>query len=98
MAGKLTNLKISPEVLEKITKRHNVTVSEVEHAFANRIKGLLKDNREQHKTDPPTLWFVACTNAGRLLKIVYIQAGHDIHLKSAFDPNEDEKRIYDKYA
>lgn len=96
--GVMKNLKISDDVLEKITKEHNVKVSEVEHAFANRCAGLLEDKRAQHRTDPPTLWFVAPTNAGRRLKIVYMQIGLEIHLKSAFDPNAEEERIYAKYA
>jgi hypothetical protein len=96
--GVMKNLKISDDVLEKITKEHNVKVSEVEHAFANRYAGLLEDKRAQHRTDPPTLWFVAPTNAGRQLKIVYMQIGLEIHLKSAFDPNAEEERIYAKYA
>lgn len=98
MAGKMKNLRVSAEVLEKLTKKHHVTVTEVEHAFSNRSKGLLFDTREEHKTDPPTLWFIACTNKGRLLKVVYIQIGSEVHLKSAFEPNADEIRIYDKYA
>jgi uncharacterized DUF497 family protein len=96
--GVMKNLKISDDVLEKITKEHNVKVSEVEQAFANRCAGLLEDKRVQHRTDPPTLWFVAPTNAGRRLKIVYMQIELEIHLKSAFDPNAEEERIYAKYA
>ena len=32
------------------------------------------DTREQHRSDPPTLWFVAPTSQGRLLKIVFIKS------------------------
>jgi uncharacterized DUF497 family protein len=96
--GVLKNLKISDDVLEKITKRHNVNILEVEQAFSNRYAGLLEDKRFQHKTNPPTLWFLAPTNAGRRLKIVYMQIGLEIHVKSAFEPNTEEERIYMKFA
>lgn len=98
MTGKMKNLRVSQAVLEKLKNRHKVSLTEVEHAFANRKKGLLTDTRAQHATDPPTVWFIACTNHGRMLKIVYIQQGLEIHVKSAFEPNEEELRIYEKYA
>jgi hypothetical protein len=94
----VTNLKISAAILAKIVDGHNVQVVEVEQAFQNRYAGLLEDSRARHKTNPPTLWFVAPTNKGRRLKIVYIQEGKEVHLKSAFEPNAEEERIYLKYA
>lgn len=90
----MKNLKISDSVLAKLKAKHNVTRSEVEQCFANRKGRLLVDNRVLHKTTPPTLWFVAQTNKGRSLKILYIQRGQDVDLRSAFPPNEDENRIY----
>jgi hypothetical protein len=47
---------------------------------------------------PPTLWFIAETNKGRMLKIVYIQYGSEIHLKSAFDPNVVEIGVYARHG
>lgn len=61
MALKLT---ISAAVLKKIIEKHDVTTHEVEECFYNRYKGLLEDTREQSKTHPPTMWFVAETDAG----------------------------------
>lgn len=91
-------IKISQDVLDKLQEKHQVTSSEVNECFLNRTDGLLKDDREKHKTNPPTMWFIAETNKKRLLKILFIQIGHDIHIKSAFEPNAEELRIYKKYA
>jgi hypothetical protein len=38
-------------------------------------------------TDPPTLWFLARTNRNRLLKVVYIQRGLKIYLRTCYEPN-----------
>jgi len=91
-------LVISEEILDKLTKKHKVNRSEVEQCFANREGGLLTDNREQHKTNPPTQWFVAPTNKNRLLKIMFVRDGSDVYLKSAYDATEEICRIYDKHA
>lgn len=71
-----------------------VTRREVEQCFHNRLMGLLEDTRVTNKTIPPTLWFIAPTNKKRLLKIVYVQDGSDIYLKTAYDPNPVELQIY----
>ena len=90
---------ISPAVLAKLqNKTPQVTKREVEQCFENKSGRLLRDTREKHRTDPPTLWFIAKTNQNRALKIVYIQIGADVHLKSAFEPNADEIFIYGKYG
>lgn len=94
----MKNLVISEIVKEKITTRHNVTIAEVRQCFLNRRGRLLVDNRALTKTNPPTLWFIADTNKVRTLKIVYIQDGLQIHLKTAYEPNEVETAIYLKYG
>lgn len=94
----MKNLKITPDVLDKINKTHGVKREEVEHCFANRIGRLLIDNRPQHKTNPDTLWFLALTNQSRLLKVAYIQRESEVQLKSAFDPNEIEIEIYKRHG
>ena len=94
----VNNLKISPDILRKLSFKHAVTRQEVEQCFVNRSGQLLMDTREKHKTDPPTLWFLALTNRSRLLKIVYIQIDSTIHLKSAFSPNETEIEIYSRHG
>lgn len=71
---------------------------EVEQCFDNRTGRLLTDIRAKHKSNPPTLWFLAPTNKGRMLKIVYIQGDPHIDLRSAFEPNDVEIAIYAKYG
>lgn len=94
----MDNLKISDAVAAKLRDRHGVTRSEVEQCFLNRTGRLLVDDRALTKTTPPTLWFVACTNRGRPLKVVYIQKGDTVELKTAYDPNEEEARIYRRHG
>ena len=67
-------LIISPTIKDKIGRpdHGSVTEREVWECFLNRPDGVCKDNREEHRTDPPTVWFVAPTHIGRLLKIVYV--------------------------
>jgi len=92
------NLEISLTTLRKLSVKHSVTRQEVEQCFMNRSGGLLMDTRDKHKTDPPTLWFLAFTNEARILKIVYIQIGFKIKLKSAFSPNQTEIEIYNRHG
>ncbi len=94
----MKNLVVSELVLNKIITSHNVTIAEVGQCFLNRNRRLLVDNRILTKTNPPTLWFIADTNNVRTLKIVYIQNGLQVHLKTAYEPNEVETAIYLKYG
>lgn len=74
-------LKCSSAVKQKLADKHGVSLEEVQQCFANREGGLLEDTREAHKTDPPTQWFIAETDYGRRLKIVFILKNGDILLK-----------------
>jgi isopentenyldiphosphate isomerase len=94
----MKNLNISEAVLRKLKEAHGVSKVEVEQCFLNRQGRLLIDNRVATRTNPPTLWFVACTNKGRPLKVVYIQRGESVELKTAYDPNEEEARIYKRHG
>lgn len=91
-------LIVSQAIQVKLTRKHSVSRKEVEECFENRDGRLLADSREDHKTDPPTLWFIAATNQQRLLKVVFVQRGRDVFLKSAFEPAAEELRIYRKYG
>jgi len=92
----LQTLKISVKVLEKLASKHQVSRREVEQCFENRDGPLLMDTREDHRSDPPTLWFLSETNRGRLLKVVYIQRGEEIHLRTCYEPNPVEIAIYQR--
>lgn len=89
---------ISDTILLKLQKKHKVSKNEVEQCFTNREGGLLIDGREDHITNPQTLWFVAPTNRNRYLKIMYVADGADIYVKSAYEATDEIKRIYNKYA
>jgi uncharacterized DUF497 family protein len=94
----MRNLLISSDVLTKLREKHQVEAREVEQCFENRIGLFLEDAREDHKTDPATLWFVAQTNSNRLLKVVFIYRDGNVHIKSAFDPNAKEIKLYDEFG
>lgn len=92
------NISIDKEIEDKLRDKHQVELKEVAECFQNMEGELLIDNREQHKTNPPTNWFIAETNHKRLLKVCFMQIGDKVHIKSAFEPNDDELRIYNKYG
>ena len=94
----MQNLKISDAVLEKLKTKHGVTRREVEQCFENKCGLVLEDDREDHKSDPPTLWFVAPTNDQRELKVIFIWRDGALHLRSAYDADEKVKRIYNNLA
>lgn len=86
----------SPVIREKIEKTHKVFISEVEECFYNREGEFYEDNRDQHKTDPPTQWFVAETDRGRKLKIIFVKSEDGIRIKSAYDANQAICKLYKK--
>jgi len=92
------NLHITEAVSAKLKEKHGVSRVEIEQCFANKAGRLLEDSRAHVKTVPPTLWFIACTNKGRALKVVYIQKGASVELKTAYEPNEEESRIYKRHG
>lgn len=88
---------IHPPIEAKLAKPdHNVTEREIEQCFSNRYGCLLEDTRARHKTKPPTLFFVAPTNKGRLLKIVFMMDGADIIIKSAYEPSSEATDYYNE--
>lgn len=91
-------LQISPKVLKKLLTVHKVTPEEVYECFQDCENGFLLDSREKNKTDPPTQWFIARTDFGRTLKICFIVKADGIHIKTAYEPNETEIRIYKNYS
>lgn len=91
-------LKISSDVKRKLHEKHSVSVREVKECFANKRAGDLEDTRADHKTNPPTRWFIAETDRGRLMKIIYmLDGGNNIHIKSAYEPEAAALRIYNHF-
>lgn len=94
-----TKLKISSRISEKLRQKHNVSIEEIDECFLNRSRGFLEDTREDHQTDPPTLWFIAETDKGRLLKVVFMELDDGSYeIKTTYQPNQNEVTIYEKYA
>jgi uncharacterized DUF497 family protein len=89
---------VSAAVLAKLRDKHNVDLREVEQAFENKCGLFLVDDREDHQTDPPTLWFVAPTNRDRLLKVIFMFVDGNIHLKSAYEADADAIALYEDIA
>ncbi len=91
-------ISIHPDIVEKLKTRHGVSEREVQQCFDNMDRQALLDKREKHKTNPPTQWLISRTNKNRELKIVFMQFDVDVIVKSAFEPDAEERRIYSKYA
>ena len=89
---------ISNKIRGKLKEKHGVREEEVEECFANLVGDFLRDQREDHRSDPPTLWFIAETYMGRKLKVAFIPVDGDFHVRTAYEPNDEEVRIYRKYG
>ena len=95
LSGAYTQMIIIREIIAaKLQVKHGVCRREVEQCFDNREKSVLREEREEHLTNPPTYWFIAKTNKDRELKVVYVQKGNQIFIKTCYTPNEDELAIY----
>ena len=91
------NLYISDRIREKLKDDHKVEECEIIECFANRDGRVFEDTRANNQTDPATLWFVAETNRGRILKIVFIQyPDGKISIKTAYIPEDGSDRLYDR--
>lgn len=91
-------LVISPAICAKLATKHKVTPEEVEQCFTNRRGKIILDSREEHAADAPTLWFIAETDYGRKLKVVFVNEKGNNYLKSAFEPSEATTRNYLKHG
>jgi hypothetical protein len=92
-------LVLSRRVREKLaSKTPPVSEDEILQCFANRSGRYLLDHREQNQTDPPTRWFLAETDYGRVLKVVFIQKDQLVVIKTAYDPNGIERDISRRFG
>jgi uncharacterized DUF497 family protein len=89
-------IEISGAVREKLAIKHNVTEKEIEQCFMNRAGLCIYDTREEHATDPKTRWFIAETNARRLLKVSFIPYPGRVVIKTAYEPNQVEIDLYEE--
>lgn len=90
----MLNLIVSPAIREKLLVKHSVKVGEVAECFFNREGPLLEDDDEDHRTDPPSYWFIAETNRGRRLKVVFVAKDGNTYLKTAYNANGKSEAIY----
>jgi hypothetical protein len=94
------NLIISPKIQEKLSKK-DPPVTSARSNSASRIFAVVYLSINENNTKPFRRPFGSSqkpTNANRELKIVYVQEAGLVYLKSAFDPNDEERRIYLKHA
>ena len=89
-------IMISAAVRAKLETKHKVTEKEICQCLENRAGKFLIDDREDHRTDPATHWFIAETNCQRRLKIVFIFKTGKLHIRTAYEPNAMEISIYEK--
>ncbi|PRC94669.1 ADP-ribosyl-(dinitrogen reductase) hydrolase [Solimicrobium silvestre] len=91
-------LIIDPPIRVKLREKHQVSEVEVRECIRNTSGKYLMDDREEHKTNPPTYWFLSETDNGRMLKIVFMLKGSDMILKSAFEPRPSDIKTFNKAA
>lgn len=89
---------ISPKIKAKLKQKHNVSLQEVAQCFYNRSHGTLIANREAHKTQPPIQWFIAKSDKGRILKVIFVLENGKVYIKSCFDADKASQRIYERLA
>jgi hypothetical protein len=91
---------VSPEVREKLKVKHGVTEVQIMQCFANREGRYLIDDREEHKSDPATRWFIAQTDYGIILKVCFIfdPVSKIIDIKTAFRPSTEAIDFYNRNA
>lgn len=94
----MLKLIVSPAIREKLLCKHSVKKGEVEECFYNRIGPYLEDDAEDHRTNPPSYWFIAETNRGRRLKVVFVEKDGNVYLKTAFAANRKSESVYTKLS
>ena len=90
----MLNIEISPGIEHKLRTKHKVEIEEVIECFANVTHGFVQDTREEHKTNPPTHWFIEQTDNARLLYIAFIHTDKTTVIKTAFEPSQKRMRAY----
>ena len=98
LPGNMKHLIISADVIEKLREKHGVSKREVEQCFENLCGLYVEDDREDNRTDPVTLAFVAPTNQGRLLKVCFMFIDGNVHIKTAFEADPADIAYYDKHG
>lgn len=93
-------LVISEKTTDKIKVKpgHQVSKTEIAQCFGNNNDTFLIDTRSKHASTPPTKWFVSETDAGRLIKVCFIEYNGLFYIRTAYEANAEEIRIFNKYS
>lgn len=90
-------IRVTPYVREKLERKHSVTVEEVKECFLNWSGVAFIDDSEEHFHDfPPSQWFVAETEKGRKLLVVFREENSDEWIVTAFDAGPTKIRNYER--
>ena len=89
---------MSDNVRAKLQAKHGVTPKDVHECFMNRTGEVLEDTSEDHKSDPPTLFFIAPNNHGRLLAVYYVERASGIAIRTCFEPGPERIARYKAIA
>lgn len=89
---------VSDNTRAKLHAKHDVSPKDVRECFENRSGGFLTDDRESHRTDPPTLWFIAPNNHRRMLKVCFVLRDGTVYVRTCYEPNDDEVFIYERFG
>ncbi len=87
---------ISDHIRAKLQAKHDVSPKDVRECFENRGGGYVVDDREDHRTDPPTLWFIAPNNHNRALKVCFVLRDGMVYLRTCYPPNAVETSMYEE--
>lgn len=81
-------IEASAPIKKKLEDKHGVMWDEVHQAFNNRDEsaGYLEETRPIHQSNPKSYWFIAETDYGRFLKIVFIELNDKTYIRTAFEP------------
>ncbi len=86
-------LFVSPGTKKKLRNEYNITTEEVKECFLNREKGFLIDINKKYGY--PIFRFIAETNRGRRLKVIFILASGIYKLKVVRPVEKREKNTYE---
>jgi hypothetical protein len=88
------DLFISADVEKKLSEKHGLDRATVEQVWKVYTGITLEDDREQHKTDPATEWFLIRDSSGQILKIVFVLDDDGIaYLKSAYPLTRNTNKV-----
>lgn len=91
-------LTIYRAIQQKLANKHAVSESEVHQSWMNREGKILEEVREKNRGANPRYWFLAETDTGRLLKVVFTLDPDEEFpvIITAYEPNSSEERIYEQ--